>query len=121
MWEFFSCIIQDWKLVIICNEFFSFRCVIAELFSEGNKLFDLSELLAYKKGDYDPRPSLEKIEDNQIRVRKQLLKITLSSKGTIPPINVKPGFIQVLESLGKLWKFKIFLPGPGKVLEIFFS
>ena len=48
--------------------FVSFRCVIAELFSEGTKLFDLSELLAYKKGDYDPMPSLEKIEDNQIRV-----------------------------------------------------
>ncbi|KAK3748325.1 hypothetical protein QZH41_018306 [Actinostola sp. cb2023] len=48
-------------------DIFSLGCVIAELFSEGTKLFDLSELLAYKKGDYDPMPSLEKIEDNQIR------------------------------------------------------
>jgi phosphoinositide-3-kinase regulatory subunit 4 len=49
--------------------FLTIRCVIAELFSElGNKLFDLSELLAYRNGDYDPRDVLEKIEDNQIRV-----------------------------------------------------
>ncbi|XP_031568622.1 phosphoinositide 3-kinase regulatory subunit 4-like [Actinia tenebrosa] len=48
-------------------DIFSIGCVIAELLSEGNKLFDLSELLAYRNGDYHPKAVLEKIEDNQIR------------------------------------------------------
>ena len=42
--------------------------MIAELFSEGSSLFDLSQLLAYRNGDYDPAPVLEKIEDVEIRV-----------------------------------------------------
>ena len=42
----------------------SFRCVIAELFCEGNPLFDLSQLLAYKTGDYSPEVKLNKIDSN---------------------------------------------------------
>ena len=45
-----------------------FRCVIAELFNEGNRLFDLSELLSYRNGDYDPTVTLSNIEDANIRV-----------------------------------------------------
>ena len=54
----------------ISNIYFIYysRCVIAELFSEGSSLFDLSQLLAYRNGDYDPAPVLEKIEDVEIRV-----------------------------------------------------
>lgn len=48
--------------------FFHRRCVIAELFSEGNRLFDLSELLSYRNGDYEPTETLLKIEDANIRV-----------------------------------------------------
>lgn len=48
--------------------FFFPRCVIAELFNEGNRLFDLSELLSYRNGDYDPTATLSKIEDANIRV-----------------------------------------------------
>lgn len=47
---------------------FVFRCVIAELFNEGNRLFDLSELLSYRNGDYDPTVTLSNIEDANIRV-----------------------------------------------------
>lgn len=42
--------------------------MIAELFNEGNRLFDLSELLSYRNGDYDPTATLSKIEDSSIRV-----------------------------------------------------
>ncbi len=46
------------------------RCVIAELFTEGHPAFDLSQLLAYRSGQYDPEGVLEKIEDESIRVGK---------------------------------------------------
>lgn len=39
--------------------------MIAELFLEGQALFDLSQLLAYRKGLYDPRPSLQKVKPVQ--------------------------------------------------------
>jgi len=40
---------------------FPFRCVIAELFLEGQPLFELSQLLAYRRGQYDPSQYLEKV------------------------------------------------------------
>ncbi|CAM6126892.1 unnamed protein product [Calypogeia fissa] len=48
-------------------DIFSMGCVIAELFLEGHELFDLSQLLAYRKGQYDPRPALQKIPDERIQ------------------------------------------------------
>lgn len=42
--------------------------MIAELFNEGNRLFDLSELLSYRNGVYDPTATLSLIEDANIRV-----------------------------------------------------
>ena len=42
--------------------------MIAELFNEGNTLFDLSELLSYRNGVYDPTATLSLIEDANIRV-----------------------------------------------------
>jgi hypothetical protein len=41
--------------------YFGFSCVIAELFLEGQSLFELSQLLAYRRGQYDPGPYLEKV------------------------------------------------------------
>ena len=35
-------------------DLFSVGCVIAELFMDGEHLFDLSALLKYKTGEYDP-------------------------------------------------------------------
>ena len=55
-----------WKFNVISSP--SFSCVIAELFNEGNSLFDLSELLSYRNGDFDPSATLSKIEDSNIRV-----------------------------------------------------
>ncbi|XP_069504836.1 phosphoinositide 3-kinase regulatory subunit 4 [Ambystoma mexicanum] len=48
-------------------DIFSAGCVIAELFTEGVPLFDLSQLLAYRKGDFSPDQVLSKIEDQSIR------------------------------------------------------
>ncbi|KAH7447982.1 hypothetical protein KP509_01G130700 [Ceratopteris richardii] len=48
-------------------DIFSVGCVIAELFMEGQTLFDLSQLLAYRRGQYDPCPSLQKVKDKDIR------------------------------------------------------
>jgi len=45
-----------------------FRCVIAELFTEGKIPFDLSQLLAYRSGDYSPSKLFDSIDDVNIRV-----------------------------------------------------
>ena len=44
--------------------FFLYRCVISELFCDGVGLFDLSQLLAYRTGEYNPEPKLQKIDDS---------------------------------------------------------
>lgn len=46
---------------------FSLGCVIAELFLEGTPLFDLSQLLRYKTGEYSPADLLGKIDDAAVR------------------------------------------------------
>uniref|UniRef100_A0A0D9VUQ3 non-specific serine/threonine protein kinase n=1 Tax=Leersia perrieri TaxID=77586 RepID=A0A0D9VUQ3_9ORYZ len=48
-------------------DIFSLGCVLAELFLEGQPLFELSQLLAYRCGQYDPIHTLEKIQDTGIR------------------------------------------------------
>lgn len=49
-------------------------CVIAELFTEGVPLFDLSQLLAYRRGNFQTEQVLQKIEDRSIR---ELVTVTL--------------------------------------------
>lgn len=48
-------------------DIFAVGCVIAELFLEGQPLLELSQLLAYRRGQYDPTQHLEKIPDSGIR------------------------------------------------------
>ncbi|XP_060937371.1 phosphoinositide 3-kinase regulatory subunit 4 [Limanda limanda] len=48
-------------------DIFSAGCVVAELFTEGVPLFDLSQLLAYRKGLFQTEHVLKKIEDQSIR------------------------------------------------------
>ncbi len=48
-------------------DIFSAGCVIAELFTEGTPPFDLSQLLSYRTGEYNPSIVLQKIEDLHIR------------------------------------------------------
>lgn len=45
---------------------FCFRCVIAELFLEGQPLFELSQLLAYRRGQFDPTQHLEKVPSHAV-------------------------------------------------------
>ncbi|GAB2292419.1 Serine/threonine-protein kinase [Dionaea muscipula] len=52
-------------------DIFSVGCVIAELFLESQPLFELSQLLAYRRGQYDPSQNLEKIPD--LGIRKMIL------------------------------------------------
>ena len=47
---------------------FSAGCCIAELFMNGEPLFDLPQLLSYREGVYDPLPTLQaKVQDPDIR------------------------------------------------------
>ena len=46
---------------------FMFRCVIAELFLEGQPVFELSQLLAYRRGQYDPSQHLEKVSNKHLK------------------------------------------------------
>eukprot|EP01105_Mastigella_eilhardi_P019529 TRINITY_DN459_c0_g1_i1.p1 TRINITY_DN459_c0_g1~~TRINITY_DN459_c0_g1_i1.p1 ORF type:complete len:719 (-),score=185.59 TRINITY_DN459_c0_g1_i1:99-2255(-) len=48
-------------------DIFSLGCVIAELFLEGIRLFDLSQLLAYREGHYDPAPVIDRIPNKHIQ------------------------------------------------------
>ncbi|GCC24842.1 phosphoinositide 3-kinase regulatory subunit 4 isoform X1 [Chiloscyllium punctatum] len=48
-------------------DIFSAGCVIAELFTEGVPMFDLSQLLAYRNGHFSHEQVLNKIEDVNIR------------------------------------------------------
>lgn len=43
-------------------------CVIAEIFTHGQELFDLSSLLRYRSEDVDLSPILNRISDEKIRV-----------------------------------------------------
>ncbi|GAB4818761.1 hypothetical protein N2152v2_005807 [Parachlorella kessleri] len=52
---------------------FSAGCVLAELFMDGQPLFDYSKLLAYRLGQYDPAPALDKVEAG---VREVVLHMT---------------------------------------------
>ena len=49
--------------------------MIAELFTEGMPLFDLSQLLAYRNGQFFPEQVLSKIEDRSIRELVTVLQI----------------------------------------------
>ncbi|XP_068243849.1 phosphoinositide 3-kinase regulatory subunit 4 isoform X3 [Palaemon carinicauda] len=46
---------------------FSAGCCLAELFTEGNAPFDLTQLLAYRAGDYYPSKVLDKIDEPRVR------------------------------------------------------
>ncbi|KAL6560993.1 Serine/threonine-protein kinase [Orobanche hederae] len=57
-------------------DIFAVGCVIAELFLEGQPLFELSQLLAYRRGQYDPTQHLEKATFHAIPdsgIRKMIL------------------------------------------------
>ncbi|KAK9806003.1 hypothetical protein WJX73_003643 [Symbiochloris irregularis] len=59
-------------------DIFSLGCCLAELFLDGNALFDLSKLLSYRGGDFDPAPSLNKVEPE---MRRMILHMIQSNPG----------------------------------------
>eukprot|EP01062_Namystynia_karyoxenos_P078256 TRINITY_DN8034_c0_g2_i1.p1 TRINITY_DN8034_c0_g2~~TRINITY_DN8034_c0_g2_i1.p1 ORF type:complete len:1350 (+),score=467.78 TRINITY_DN8034_c0_g2_i1:135-4184(+) len=63
--------VQDWvddeDRVTEQMDVFSAACTIAQLFRDGEVLFKLDQLRAYKAGTYDPRPGLsEKVRDEAV-------------------------------------------------------
>ncbi|EPS67456.1 hypothetical protein M569_07318 [Genlisea aurea] len=60
-------------------DIFSVGCVIGELFLEGQPLFEFSQLLAYRRGQYDPSLLLEKIPD--VGIQKMVLHMIQSDPG----------------------------------------
>ncbi|RKP06806.1 armadillo-type protein, partial [Thamnocephalis sphaerospora] len=60
---------------------FSLGCVIAELYLEGTAIFTLSQLLRYRRQEYDPSPDLDKIEDEDIRALvKHMIQLDASAR-----------------------------------------
>lgn len=53
---------KDKVLCLLC------RCVIAELFMDGRSLFDLSQLLEYRSGEFSLDIVNKRISDKYIRV-----------------------------------------------------
>lgn len=45
---------------------FSLGCVIAEIYFDGQPLFDLARLQLYRKGQWDPEPELLKKMDHHM-------------------------------------------------------
>lgn len=90
-------------------DIFSAGCVIGEMFLEGKALFDLSQLLAYRQGKYDPRPSLEKIPD--AGVRDMILDM----------INVVPEKRSSADQYLKTWCPRVFPDYFSPLLHDFFS
>ena len=48
-------------------DIFSVGCVIAELFLDGTPIFNFAQLLGYRKGTYDPEPTINRISDPAIQ------------------------------------------------------
>ena len=51
---------RSYALLEKSMDIFSAGCVIAEILMDGNSLFDLEKLRKYGRGNYDPKPDLEK-------------------------------------------------------------
>ncbi|KAJ5072996.1 phosphoinositide 3-kinase regulatory subunit 4 [Anaeramoeba ignava] len=58
---------EKYDKIDIKDDIFSLGCVAAELFLDGNPLFHLSDILRYKKGEFDPNQKIETIPDPNIR------------------------------------------------------
>uniref|UniRef100_H2Z3A5 non-specific serine/threonine protein kinase n=1 Tax=Ciona savignyi TaxID=51511 RepID=H2Z3A5_CIOSA len=60
--------LRDYDVAVTnAMDIFSAGCVIAEIFTDGTPLFDLSQLLAYRENKFDPEAVLNKIDDIHVR------------------------------------------------------
>eukprot|EP00743_Colponemidia_sp_Colp-15_P007673 GILK01008305.1.p1 GENE.GILK01008305.1~~GILK01008305.1.p1 ORF type:complete len:1294 (-),score=251.52 GILK01008305.1:386-4267(-) len=70
--------------VTTAMDIFSLGCTLAELFSEGDAIFHLPQLLTYRKGQFDPAPALNKITDPAIqKLILHMIQIDPSSRHSI--------------------------------------
>jgi phosphoinositide-3-kinase regulatory subunit 4 len=58
-------------------DIFSLGCVTAELFLDGQHIFDLSQLLDYCHKDYKPEHILKNISDKHVKVRHLYITLTI--------------------------------------------
>jgi hypothetical protein len=79
--------------------FYFLRCVIAELFLEGQPLFELSQLLAYRRGQHDPSQHLEKVLYLCVCVSYFVLPHGPISKGLYPPGHTHDSVFNILNTL----------------------
>ncbi|KAJ3222135.1 Serine/threonine-protein kinase [Clydaea vesicula] len=77
-------------------DIFSLGCSIAEIFLEGKPLFNLSQLLRYRRGEYNPIHEIEKIGDEHI----QTLIVSM--------INIDPKNRLSASEYLRNWKNKLF-------------
>ena len=77
-------------------DIFSVGCVIAELFTEGHALFDLSQLLHYREKKFYPDACLSKIEDREVRSLVQHM------------IQLHPSDRHTADQYLTLWKSRMF-------------
>ncbi|BDA42626.1 probable phosphoinositide 3-kinase regulatory subunit 4 [Coccomyxa sp. Obi] len=87
---------------------FSMGCVIAELFMEGKALFDLSKLLSYRRGEYDPSSNVSQVE---APIRKLILHM----------IQLEPGKRLSPAAYLEQWGPRLFPPYFEAVLHPFFT
>ncbi|KAF8097740.1 hypothetical protein N665_0281s0005 [Sinapis alba] len=76
-------------------DIFAVGCVIAELFLEGQPLFELAQLLAYRRGQHDPSQHLEKIPDPGIR-KMILHMIQLEPEARLSAENYLQNYVGVI-------------------------
>ncbi|KAJ6240005.1 phosphoinositide 3-kinase regulatory subunit 4 [Anaeramoeba flamelloides] len=55
--------VKRYKHLTSAMDIFSLGCVIAEMYLDGDPLFLISELLSYKKAEFDPMTKVKKITD----------------------------------------------------------
>lgn len=64
-------------------DIFSLGCTIAELFLEGTPLFTFSQLLRYRRAEFDPIMVLEKIEDDDVKTMiRHMIQLDPSSRSS---------------------------------------
>ncbi|KAI8618435.1 hypothetical protein BC830DRAFT_1108985 [Chytriomyces sp. MP71] len=62
-------------------DIFGLGCTLAELFLEGTPIFSLSQLLRYRRGEYDPSVVLDKIDNVHVReMLKSMIHIDPSKR-----------------------------------------
>ena len=57
----------DTGLLLQSMDVFSVGCCVGELFTDGVPMFDFSQLLSYRSGEYSPQEILDKIDDEEVR------------------------------------------------------